>query len=133
MANEIEKYNLLALSDIQKINGFTDSDIEKLNGFEYTGATLMKGIFGFGYDGTNVTAVTNLVTNAGIIGSDVSGVGQTRYQLAAAEYGTGTAIFGFGRGWGKMGMTNLVNTSGVVASDVSAVGTARSELAACTF
>ena len=63
MANEVEKYNTLALADIEKINGFADADIEKLNGLEYTGATLLKGIFGFGSAAAGVTSITNLVSN----------------------------------------------------------------------
>jgi hypothetical protein len=40
--------------------------------------------------------MTNLVTNTGVVGNDVIGVGTIRYQLAAAGYGTDKAIFGYG-------------------------------------
>ena len=43
------------------------------------------GIFGFGY-GSNYTAVTNLVSNAGVVATDVTGVGTARSYLAACSY-----------------------------------------------
>jgi len=122
MANEVEKYNTLALADIEKINGLTDDDIEKLNGFEYTGATAFKGILAFGaLVSGSATGITNLVNTSGIVASDTSAVASADRNTAGCEYGTGTALFAFG----YSGYTNLVNTSGVVASNVSLVGTAR--------
>ena len=138
MANEIEKLNAITLANIAKFNTFADSAIEKINGLEFTGVTLFKGIFGFGTNASEATVgVTNLVSNVGVVATDTSAVGTARTHGAAAEYGTGTAIFGFGQtdtsGDSKTGITNLVNTSGVVASDVSAVGTARQALAAAGY
>ena len=138
MANEIEKLNTITLANIAKFNAKTDANIEKINGFEFTGVTLFKGIFGFGTNASEATVgVTNLVSNVGVVATDTSAVGTARTHGAAAEYGTGTAIFGFGQtdtsGDSKTGITNLVNTSGVVASDVSAVGTARQGLAAAGY
>jgi len=138
MANEIEKLNAITLANIAKFNAKTDANIEKINGLEFTGVTLFKGIFGFGTNSSDATVgVTNLVSNVGVVATDTSAVGTARTAGAAAEYGTGTAIFGFGQtdtsGDSKTGITNLVNTSGVVASDVSAVGTARQDLAAAGY
>jgi len=91
-----------------------------------------KGIFGFGINSSGAaTAHTNLVSNTGVVGSDVTGVGTARYYLAACEYGQDTGIFGYGVG--PVSMTNLVSNVGVVATDVTGVGTARSELGACSF
>jgi hypothetical protein len=93
------------------------------------------GLFGYG-DGGGETAVTNIVSNVGVVASDVSGVGTAREELAACGYGNDKAIFGFGRidsSDSLTGVTNLVNNSGVVASDVSAVGTARRLPAAATY
>ncbi len=45
-----------------------------------------KAIFGYGDTGSP-TAVTNLVSNTGIVASDTTGVGTARFQLAAAAYG----------------------------------------------
>ena len=133
MANEVEKYNTLALADIEKINGFTDDDIEKLNGFEFSGVTLLKAIFAFGRADSGLIGISSLVNDVGVIASDTSAVGTARELLAAADYGTGTAIFAFGNTGSKVTTKNLINTSGVVASDATGAGTARSGLAACEY
>jgi len=91
-----------------------------------------EGIFGFGY-GPSFTAVTNLVSNTGVVATDVAGVGTARTYLAACEYGGDKGIFGFGDTGSRVGMTNLVSNAGVVASDVAAVGTVRSGSAACRY
>ncbi len=91
-----------------------------------------EGIFGYGDDGS-VTAVTNLVSNAGVVATDTTGVGTARYAPAACEYGGDKGIFGFGTTGSVTGVTNLVSNAGVVATDVSAVGTARGYPAACSF
>ena len=90
-----------------------------------------KAIFGYGYSAisppSHLVSLTNLVSNVGVVGSDVSGVGTVRYALSAATYGTDKAIFGYGTaGPSGLSMTNLVSNSGVVASDTSGVGTGRS-------
>ena len=77
-------------------------------------------------------SMTNLVTNAGVVGSDVAGVGTAKANLAACEYGTDTAIFGYGTG-SDLDETNLVSNAGVVSTDVTGVGTARGYLAACSY
>ena len=100
-----------------------------------------KAIFGYGLWAslTNMTSTFNLVTNTGVVGSDVTGVGTPRYDLAAASYGTDKAIFGYGGvsqhvvASGKVSMTNLVTNTGVVGNDVTGVGTARYQLAAAGY
>jgi len=53
-----------------------------------------KAIFGFGsminpaYGSESITNKTNLVSNTGVVSSDVTGVGIARYMLAAAGYST---------------------------------------------
>jgi len=89
-----------------------------------------EGIFAFGNDGS-ATAVSNLVSNAGVVATDVTGVGTARQSLAACEYGDDKGIFGFGSGY--TAVTNLVSNAGVVATDTTGVGTARSFLAACSY
>ena len=92
-----------------------------------------EGIFGFGTTGS-VTAVTNLVSNTGVVSSDVTGVGTARKYLAACEYAGNKGIFGFGNSGSRTNVTNLVSNAGVVASDQAATtGTARDHLAACTY
>ena len=46
-----------------------------------------KAIFGYEYNGTTRVSMTNLVSNTGVVGNDVTGVGTGRFQLAAASYG----------------------------------------------
>ena len=87
-----------------------------------------KAIFGYG---SGPVSMTNLVSNTGVVGSDVTGVGTARYSPAAAGYGTDKALFGYGSG--PASMTNLVSNTGVVGSDVAGVGTARLQLAAASF
>ena len=49
----------------------------------------VKAIFGYGYSHSLATSVsmTNLVTNTGVVGNDVTGVGTARSGPAAASYG----------------------------------------------
>ena len=93
-----------------------------------------EGLFGFGNNG-GTTAITNKVSNAGVVSADIAGVGTDRHHIAACEYGEDKGIFGFG--YSSTGtdysMTNLVSNAGVVASDTSTVGTARRTLAACGY
>ena len=73
--------------------------------------------------------MSNLVSNVGVVATDVSGVGTARHDLASCPYGGDKAIFAYGvNGSGQLSMSNLVNNVGVVATDVSGVGTARSGL-----
>ena len=55
---------------------------------------LNKAIFGYGNPGP--TAITNLVSNTGVVATDTAGVGTSRFALAASGYGTDKAIFGYG-------------------------------------
>ncbi|CAB4167637.1 hypothetical protein UFOVP1666_79 [uncultured Caudovirales phage] len=87
-----------------------------------------KAIFGFGYATTNIT---NLVTNTGVVANDVTGVGTSRYWLAASSYGGDKAIFGYGTPGSSL--TNLVSNTGVVATDTAGVGTSRYQLAASSY
>jgi hypothetical protein len=76
------------------------------------------------------------VSNTGVVATDTTGVGTARSSLAAAGYGTDTAIFGYGTTGGGAGITavtNLVSNTGVVATDTTGVGTARADLAAAAY
>ena len=93
-----------------------------------------EGIFGFGTVGGDpggMHSTTNLVSNTGVVSSDVAGVGTARYSLAACEYGGDKGIFGFG--YPITAITNLVSNAGVVATDTAGVGTTRSSSAACAY
>ena len=91
------------------------------------------GIFGYG-EFTSLLSMTNLVTSNGVVGSDVTGVGTVRNNLAACGYGGDKGIFGYGdNGSAYKSLTNLVSNTGVVSSDVTGVGTVRNMLAACSY
>ena len=95
-----------------------------------------KAIFGYGstYSGGDVFySVTNLVSNTGVVASNVTGVGTARTGLGAASYGGDKAIFAYGHNGSKLSLSNLVSNSGVVASDVTGVGTARSGLGSAEY
>ena len=79
--------------------------------------------------------MTNLVSNTGVVSTDVTGVGTARNSLSAASYGGDKAIFGHGRNSSSVivSMTNLVSNTGVVSGDATGVGTARNGTAASTF
>ena len=91
-----------------------------------------EGILGFGW-ATSALGMTNLVSNTGVVGSDVSAVGTVREDLAATQFGGDKGIFGFGWTGSASSLTNLVSNTGVVASDVTGVGTARGWLGACSY
>ena len=92
-----------------------------------------KGIFAYGNTGS-YTAVSNLVSDQGVVATDVTGVGTVRIEPDACEYGGDKGIFGFGyTPGGVVGMTNLVTSSGVIGSDVAAVGQTRRDGAGCSY
>jgi hypothetical protein len=96
-------------------------------------AGTQKAIFGYGSTGT-VTAITNLVSNTGVVANDTAGVGTARYALAAAGYGTDKVLFGYGTNLAtSFSMTNKVSNIGVVSEDTTGVGTSRSWLAAAGY
>jgi hypothetical protein len=82
-------------------------------------------------------SMTNIVSNAGVVASDVTGVGLARISAIGCEYGEDTGIIGFGYPYGgpATGVTNLVSNAGVVASDTAAVvgATGRSQAAGCSY
>ena len=104
------------------------------------------GIKGLGVTAGNALAIfsfgafyhwTNLVSNTGVVANDVTGVGTSRANVAAAGYGGDKAIFGYGTSNADfvtdLSMTNKVSNIGVVASDTTGVGTTRSGLAAAGY
>ena len=109
--------------------GWTPSS-DIVNALEPVAPPPLRAIFGYGFT-TPYVSMTNLVSNTGVVASDVAGVGTGRHNLAAAGYSTDKAIFGYGfNNVAKLSLTNLVSNTGVVASDTTGVGTARTALAA---
>ena len=96
------------------------------------GYPTQRAIFGYGSTGAYVS-ITNLVSNAGVVATDTTGVGTARGSLAAASYGGDKAIFGYGYSGSNVSITNLVSNTGVVSTDVTGVGTARYSLAAAGY
>ena len=100
---------------------------------------LDKAMFSYGAIpgvGADYDGKTNLVTNQGVVGSDISQVGTERGYLASTGYGsTGQAIFAFGNlnSGGRTAISNLVNNQGVIQADTSAVGTARAYVSGATY
>ena len=89
-----------------------------------------QAIFAFGETSGGITAISNLCTNTGVVGSDVSAVGTARVYGAMSAYGGDKAIFAFGSVTSSASnVSNKINNVGVVASDTTGVGTARSGLA----
>jgi len=88
------------------------------------------GIFAYGAP-NGVVNMSNLVSNVGVVGSDVTGVGTARQALAACEYGGDKGIFAFGSPYTSV--SNLVTNAGVVGTDVTGVGTNRSSCKACDY
>jgi hypothetical protein len=105
---------------------------KNVNNAASVSAGTQKAIFGYGTTGTN-TAITNLVSNTGVVATDTTGVGTARLGLAAAGYGTDKAIFGYGRTGGNVSITNLVSNTGIVSTDTTGVGTVRYGLAAACY
>jgi len=107
----------------------------KINAITYIAGSSGKAIFGYGYTSA-VVSMTNLVSNAGVVATDTTGVGTARWFPAAAGYGGDKAIFGYGtisNSSGVVSTTNLVSNTGVVATDTSGVGTARYSPAAAGY
>jgi hypothetical protein len=121
----------LAITYMNATQGWVPTIDEAVTDAPYKGNS--EGIFGFGTNDSSFFGVTNLVSNSGVMASDVAAVGTARSYLAACEFGGDKGIFGFGNTGSLVGMTNLVSNAGVVASDVSAVGTGRRGPAACEY
>jgi len=97
-----------------------------------------KAIFGYGniYSGGYVIySLKNLVSNSGVVATDVSGVGTARRELSATTYGGDKGMFAYGNSGGStmVSLKNLISNTGVVAADVTGVGTARNLLAASYY
>ena len=81
-----------------------------------------QAIFAYGTANINISFI---VTDQGVPGSDVTGVGTARKYLGCAPFAGDRCVFAYGSNDNKLNVSNKVSNSGVVASDTSGVGTAR--------
>ena len=92
------------------------------------------GIFLAGANASGLVAESNIVSNAGVVATDVTLVGTTRRAAAGCEYGGDKGIYGYGdNDVSLMTGSNLISNLGVVSADVAGVGTARNGTAACSY
>ena len=83
-----------------------------------------KAVHAFGGAASGTHNTKNLISNEGVVGADVTGVGTARLELSAVSFGVGNALFAFGTtDSGVVNTRNLVNDVGVIASDASGAGT----------
>jgi hypothetical protein len=117
---------------VNGLSGYTNGFWETIT---LTPPGTQRAIFGYGTNTSgSVVSMTNLVSNTGVVGTDVTGVGTARSNLAAATYGGDKAIFGYGfNGTAGTNVTNLVSSTGVVATDTAGVGNSRFNLAAASY
>ena len=120
-----------ATSNLVNDQGIMQADTAAVSGVSVkaqgAGATYGgdKAVHAFGNNGSSTMNTKNLISNAGVVGADVTGVGTVRLELSAVSYGVGLALFAFGTtNSGVTNLKNLVNDVGVVAADATGVGTA---------
>jgi hypothetical protein len=103
-----------------------------INDTSLTPTATGNAIFAYGVKTPGVsTNISNLVSTTGVVATDTTGVGTSRSDLAAANYGIDKGIFGYGGG--PTNITNLVSNTGTISTDTTGVGTARSNLAAAGY
>ena len=126
MSNLISSSGVIA-TDTSAVPGNTDT--------QYPGAAEYGGDKGIFYGGTNGSRynLSHLVSNVGVIGSDVAGVGTARSALAGCDYGGNKAIMAYGTTGSLTNVSNLISNTGVVATDTTGVGTNRSAVGACEY
>ena len=126
----LNENNGLSMTNLVSNTGVVSSDTTGVGTARFSlaaaGYGTDKAIFGYGQNtgspGNAGYSLTNLVTNTGVVGNDVAGVGTACYRLSAATYGTDKAIFGYSTAGTK---TNKVSNTGVVAADTTGVGTSK--------
>jgi hypothetical protein len=92
-----------------------------------------KAIFAYGQESGGVVSTSNLISDQGVIGSNVTGVGTARYSPVGTGYGGDKGLFAYGNSSGVLNTKNLVNNNGVVGANVDGVGTARYYSAAAKY
>ena len=95
----------------------------------------LNGIFMFGSTyNSDMVNISNRVSPTGVVSADQSGVGTARMMGIATSYGTGLALYAFGKtAPAYVSLSNKVDITGIVATDTSGVGTDRSQLMGSTY
>ena len=81
------------------------------------------------------TAVSNLISNTGVVASDTSAVGTARHHGWGTMYGGDKGVMAYGNptGSSNTNISNLISNTGVVASDTSGVGSGRKGICAVNY
>ena len=131
--------NIVSYTGVVASNTYVNAQAR--GGLAAAGYGTDKAIFGFGSGSVPpyylYFAITNLVSNTGVVSTNQTAVtGTGRMGLGAATYGTDKAIFAYGYSTSApnyKSVKNLVSNTGVVASDGSGVGTGRYGVAAAGY
>jgi len=97
-----------------------------------------RGIFGFGYNASGGDLnITSLVSNVGVISSDVSGVSgvDASVGLDGAGFGgdKGIMMYGTDSEGAFVNKSYLISNTGVIASGITGVGTKRTQLSGAGY
>ena len=96
-----------------------------------------KGIIAKGYTGVepaNYTAISNLVSNVGVMATDTTGIDPVIGQCGAAQIGGDKGINCFGQNnGGKVNTKNLISNTGVVAAVAAGGGSAMSYIGCTSY
>lgn len=79
--------------------------------------------------------IANILSDTGVISTDIVAVGPARSACAGAAYGNGKGIIAYGgvSGTTTISFSNLVSETGVIASNTALVGTERVGAGGCSF
>ena len=112
---------------------------DKASGGEYGGD---KGIISYGYQTINgasgVTGTYNTISNTGVVSSDITGVGTSRFFSCYVRYGGDKGVFSNGQNPSSSNFLgfqihNLVSNTGVIATDVSHAHDGRYSSVGCGY
>ena len=136
--------NASRISNIVNNSGVVQSDVANASGsvtVKYQTAMMTYGSTGQAFSGFGTNSseaninLSNLITNVGVIGNDVSGVAGATARTGAggAPYGGDKGIVVYGYPDPSTNLSNKISNTGVVATDTTGVGTARSSPGAAGY
>jgi hypothetical protein len=79
--------------------------------------------------------ISNILSDTGVISTDITILEPARSGCTGASYGNGKGIIAYGNGAGTttVSFSNLVSETGVIASSIALVGTLRTGAGGCSF